>query len=288
MALLAWRSPPRSRRWRIVWPEEAGFGAVPLQRANAASPLRRRGSLASSLAGELGLVGVGLGGKLAGAAGVITQHTEDELLRLRRPAPSAHPAHAGGQPLAVAGADPLAQRERCAGVQRLQLVEHPRALCHAGAVGHQQRPERLAAAAGTGRGEAIAGEDLLGRRQRVDLVGLAAPAVLTAGTFDLDDTDALREQELAETGAVAAGAFDPDDDVVAEPAQPIRKFQVAGQVGLDLKAAQQLPALVERSAQVLVLVGVHAHCDHPSPPHRRQPVMWRPPDSAVSSDVRLL
>ena len=35
------RSPPRLRRWRIVWPDEAGCGAVPLQRANAASLLKR-------------------------------------------------------------------------------------------------------------------------------------------------------------------------------------------------------------------------------------------------------
>jgi hypothetical protein len=51
-ALLAWWSPPRERRWRIVCPEEAGLGAVPLQRANAASLLRRLGSQARSLAAE--------------------------------------------------------------------------------------------------------------------------------------------------------------------------------------------------------------------------------------------
>jgi hypothetical protein len=49
-----------------------------------------------------------------------------------------------------------------------------------------------------------------------------------------------------------------------------------------------LPEPVERPGQVLVLVGVHAHCD------RRLLLIvdlgdvWRPPDSAVSSDVRLL
>jgi hypothetical protein len=30
-------SPLRSRRWRIVWPDEAGIGATPARRANAAS-----------------------------------------------------------------------------------------------------------------------------------------------------------------------------------------------------------------------------------------------------------
>jgi hypothetical protein len=80
--------------------------------------------------------------------------------------------------------------------------------------------------------------------------------------LDLHDLDAVGEQELAQAGAEAAGALDPDHDLVAELAQPLRKFQVAGEAGLDLQAAHQLPEPVERPGQVLVLVGVHAHCDH--------------------------
>src|SRR5664280_3236615 len=38
----------------MVCPEDAGLGAVPLQRANAASPFRRLGSQTSSLAAEIG------------------------------------------------------------------------------------------------------------------------------------------------------------------------------------------------------------------------------------------
>ena len=40
-ARLSWRSPPRLRRWRTVWPEEAGIGAEPPGMANAASVRRR-------------------------------------------------------------------------------------------------------------------------------------------------------------------------------------------------------------------------------------------------------
>ena len=40
-ARLSWRSPPRLRRWRMVRPLEAGSGATPASRANAAS-LRTR------------------------------------------------------------------------------------------------------------------------------------------------------------------------------------------------------------------------------------------------------
>jgi hypothetical protein len=54
MALLTWRSPPRLSRWRMVLPEDAGCGAVPLQRANAASLLNLAGSQARSLPAEIG------------------------------------------------------------------------------------------------------------------------------------------------------------------------------------------------------------------------------------------
>ena len=54
IALLTWRSPPRLRRCLTVLPEEAGSGAVPLQRAKAASCLQRVGSQARSLAAEMG------------------------------------------------------------------------------------------------------------------------------------------------------------------------------------------------------------------------------------------
>lgn len=33
---MSWRLPPRLRRWRLVWPDEAGMGAVPLIAAKAA------------------------------------------------------------------------------------------------------------------------------------------------------------------------------------------------------------------------------------------------------------
>ena len=40
-ARLSWRSPPRLRRWRVVWPLEAGSGATPASRAKAASERTR-------------------------------------------------------------------------------------------------------------------------------------------------------------------------------------------------------------------------------------------------------
>ena len=90
---------------------------------------------------------------------------------------------------AVARTDPLAKRQGCARVKRLQLVEHACALGDGGAVGDEQRRERLACATGTRRREPVAREHLPRRQQRVDLIGLAAAAVLAAWPLDLDDLD---------------------------------------------------------------------------------------------------
>ena len=105
--------------------------------------------------------------------------------------------------------------------------------------------------------------------------------------MNLHDGDPLGEQKLAQAGAVAAGTLDPDHDVIVECPQPPEQLEVAVQVRLDLKPAENLAEPVERFRDVLVLVRVHAHCDH------RfllivGLVIWGPPDRAVSSDVRLL
>jgi hypothetical protein len=41
MAVLIWRLPPRSRRWRLVLPELTGIGAMPPARASLASLAKR-------------------------------------------------------------------------------------------------------------------------------------------------------------------------------------------------------------------------------------------------------
>src|SRR4249919_1188181 len=47
MAVLIWRLPPRSRRWRLVLPELTGIGATPAARASLAS-LEKRPAPATS------------------------------------------------------------------------------------------------------------------------------------------------------------------------------------------------------------------------------------------------
>jgi hypothetical protein len=42
-AWLAWRSPPGLRRWRVIFPEDAGIGAAAHRCAQAASERSRSG-----------------------------------------------------------------------------------------------------------------------------------------------------------------------------------------------------------------------------------------------------
>ena len=48
-AALAWRSPPRFKRCRLVLPEEAGIGLTPHKDAKAASEWRRSGLLPAAI-----------------------------------------------------------------------------------------------------------------------------------------------------------------------------------------------------------------------------------------------
>jgi hypothetical protein len=57
----------------------------------------------------------------------------------------------------------------------------------------------------------------------------------------------------------------------------------------DSEFSEQLPEMVERYREMGVLVRAYPDCDHQPSPHLSLTwVMWRPPDRAVSSDVRLL
>jgi hypothetical protein len=88
--------------------------------------------------------------------------------------------------------------------------------------------------------------------------GLALPAaVLPAGTVDLHDPDTRRGDVAGQAGAVAAGAFDPDQAHSPEPAQPAKKAGVAGRGGRELPDTEQPPDPIKRGADVHVGVSVH-------------------------------
>jgi hypothetical protein len=79
--------------------------------------------------------------------------------------------------------------------------------------------------------------------------GLAPPAaVLAVGAAGLDDPDAGRGDVPRQSGAVAAGPFDPDQADRPEPAQPAEQAGVAGRGGREFTTWRACPA---RSASSL-------------------------------------
>jgi hypothetical protein len=74
-------------------------------------------------------------------------------------------------------------------------------------------------------------------------------------------------QVLAEPGAAAAGAFDPEDEpmlLLVHALRPALQFNVAGRGRRKRELAEQLPERVERHRAMAVLVGVDPECDHRS------------------------
>jgi len=134
-------------------------------------------------------------------------------------------------------------------------------------------------------GEPIIGEHLLCGQQRVEAVGLAGASLSAPWSLDLEHGDAAVLEVLAQAGAVAAGALDPDPDLSLERADPREQLAVAGECRGDRDLGEELPESVHGDGEVLVLVGVHAHCDHHFPVSILwlALVMWRPPDKAMSS-----
>jgi hypothetical protein len=70
---------------------------------------------------------------------------------------------------------------------------------------------------------------------------------------------------LAQAGAIAARALDPEDKLLLVPDEgggPALQLAVAGGADFDDKFPEQLPELIQRHREVAVLVGVDPNCDH--------------------------
>jgi hypothetical protein len=77
-------------------------------------------------------------------------------------------------------------------------------------------------------------------------------------------------QVLAEPGAPAAGALDPEHDFLSlsgEAVSPARELAVAGCVRIDRELSEELSELVERYRDMALLMGVYPNCDHRPSPH---------------------
>ena len=140
------------------------------------------------------------------------------------------------------------------------LVDRPGAFSYGAPPGDHQRADRLdGAVPALGRAAGPAGLGGPGSADRVQGVGLALPAaVLAVGAVDLDDPDAGRGDVPGQSGAVAAGPFDPDQADRPEPAQPAEQAGVAGRGGREFPGAEQAPDGIQRGGNVHVGVSVHA------------------------------
>ena len=143
------------------------------------------------------------------------------------------------------------------------LVDGLGSLGAGAALGDHQRADRLhGAIAALRRAAGPAGLGGAGGADGVQRVGLALPApVLAVRAVHLDDPDTGRGDVAGQAGAVAAGAFDPDQADGPEPAQPAQQAGISGRGGRELLDAEQPSDGVERGRDVHVGVSVHAAGD---------------------------
>jgi hypothetical protein len=93
-------------------------------------------------------------------------------------------------------------------------------------------------------------------RARPDWAARAA-----VGAVHLDDADTGCGDVAGQAGAVAAGAFDPDQADCPEPAHPPQEAGVASRAGRELPDTEQPADGIECSSDVHVGVGVDAAGD---------------------------
>jgi len=143
------------------------------------------------------------------------------------------------------------------------LVDRLGSLAAGAALGDHERADRLhhaVATLGCTAGSARLG--CSGRADRVERIGLAlTPTILTIGAVNLDHPDVGGLDVAGQTGAVAAGSFDPHEVHRADPTPLVAQAGVARRGGGELVDAQQTADPVQRSRDMHIKVGVHAAGD---------------------------
>jgi len=105
-----------------------------------------------------------------------------------------------------AAAAEFAQRVRCGRVQRLELVEDPRALGHDRALRRKDGGQGASRAAGPRRRESIVGQDALGGRERIEMIGLSAAPSSSDRALDLEHHTPGAGEVLTQAGAILGRA----------------------------------------------------------------------------------
>ena len=276
-AWLAWRSPPRLRRWRVVWPLEAGRGLAPQRAAKDASLWRRWGLSPAAMrsaaavsgptpwaASRAGLAAAHRARSSPSRAAISALSAWWRLARLRSARLAADErVGGGGRSQAGAGVDEGAAAvaaevvfERLGGGDE-EAVDLVVCLCAGldrGAARDGEHADRLdGAVVGFGHGGGVAGEGAARRGCGVDGVGFAdAAAGLAVGAVHLHHTDAGRGEVARQAGAVAAGAGYAD----TAHGTPGGQLAVAGGVRRERRCRQQRPGGINSGGDMDITVRV--------------------------------
>lgn len=290
-ALLSWRSPPRSRRWRWRRPDETGIGATPAKAgevAVAGKPLRASGVPDQDRRGDRPAAGLGEQARAVAAhlRGQLALELVDAARELSNPTHQlAGHAHPRGS---LEGTQPPRDALECARSVQLtggdaglkfraeidevpaQAVDDPRALRDKVlAVVAQQADLEPALIQKRGR-EAIDpfAQNGTGDRPRVDLVGLprlALPTPRNSHQLRRHARDALTGAEkcLLQSAREPATVLDRPDPLVRQPTRPTQHSAVAVRVGLDLEFGHHHAGSgVDCGERVRALVGIRPDHDH--------------------------
>jgi hypothetical protein len=155
---------------------------------------------------------------------------------------------AAGVLFAGAGTDAFAQAGGCGGVEGLDLVEHPGAFGDSGSAGDEQGPDGGEDSAAAGRCDALVGQHAFCCGERVDAIRLSGSAVTSPWTLDLDHGMPGLLQMLEESGAPAADALKPENQLVGlgERLCPVLQLGAADAGGRDRELREYLSNLLRQ------------------------------------------
>ena len=303
-ALLSWRSPPRSSRWRWRWPEEHGIGAVPAWRAKLASlgkrsapavrpissaAVRAPQPVSASSCGRCALTRASssrssastwrVSARMCASCSRATRTRAQAGMRRRRRSIRSSWRGLSSEPRLSERSSSGESSSRC---QRNRF-------CDPGALGDEvlavigEQPDLHRSLVEVGGGEALHAvlDDGPSDGERVDLVRLAGLALAAPrGAHPLrrhpHDPLAGRDQRLLEPARDVAAVLDRPHPLLVEPARPAHRGQMPRLLGLDLPgAAHPAGSRVHRRQRVRALVRVRSDHDH-----LHRPFVWLSTDEA--------
>ena len=287
-AELAWRFPPRLRRWRRVLPLEAGSGQAPHSIAKLASersrsgfsPAVTRSSPALAVPTPSSWSRSGASSSTSGAMKRSSSAISPSRSRIRRARDFQRepgrdrripvsrgvrpPSRADAQaPHAGEVADLVAQLVRRGDDRVVELLQGRPAALDRGLASRAQHPQGLhRAAAVLGHLDSTSHASRLGRRDRIECVVFSPGSSRgPVGTGHLEDGHSGQRQVPGNAGAVAAGGFDSHAQQLAVRPEPGKHRPVAGPCRGERFSAEHRAFERHDGGGVQILVGIDAPDD---------------------------